>query len=234
MSDEGGAELSPKGNFIQRFVRRTPDKPAVPPREVQPDFESQLFRNGTLDFDFNKYMAEAREDLGRSQNWYENNPYWDAKRTAESMARDMGDAKYEMIWRSRFSGQIPRQWHIWYNVKGDFEKARAVGARLSEMLVDAGLSHPHHLVANEVEKGQRLNTKQLAWLFVRPDFPNWNRDEILAAQRKMDVSEDDLREAMRMADEVRNEARKRGSGSYTLEDTSAHFQAKRLPNKGGK
>lgn len=234
MSDEGGAEQSPKGNLLQRFVRKTPDKvvPSNSSRETQPDFESQLFRNGTLEFDFGQYMAEARQDLGRSQNWYENNPYFDAKRTAESMARDMEDAKYEMIWRSRFSGQIPRSWHIWYNVQGDFEKARAAGARLSETLVDAGVSHPHHLVANEVGKGQRLNTRQLAWLFVRPDFPNWNRDEILTAQRKMGVSENDLREAMKMADEVREQARKRGSGNITLKDASDNLNQKKL--SGGK
>jgi hypothetical protein len=90
------------------------------------------------------------------------------------------------------------------------------------------------LVANKVGKGQRLNTRQLAWLFVRPDFPDWNRDEILTAQRKMGVSEDDLREVTRMADEVRKQARKRSLGSYFPEDASSHFQERRLPDKGGK
>ena len=156
MTDTGNNEQPPKGNFLQKPVRRTPDRPTVsssPSREMQSDFERQLFRNGTLDFDLNQYLAEAREDLGRRGNWYEQNPYWDAQKTAESMARDMDDAKYEMIWQSRFSGQIPIQWHIEYNVTEDFEKAKEVGARLSEILVDAGVSHPHHLVANVVGKG---------------------------------------------------------------------------------
>lgn len=220
MSESGVNEQAEKKNFLQRIIKGTSGKPTLPDRDIGSDFESQLFQDGTLDFDLDRYLTEATEDLKRSKDWYGNNPYWDERRTAESMTRDMDDATYEMIWRKRFSGQIPRQWHIWYNVKGDFEKARQLGVRMSENLVDAGVSHPHHLVANEVGIGQRLNTKQLAWIFVRPEFPNWNRSEILAAQKKMGVSEDDLRDAMRMADEVRN--------------AQGDFQAKRLSGKGGR
>lgn len=238
MSNEGGTEQTPRGNFLQRFIKRTLDKVVVTPthqsREIQSDFESQLFRNGTLDFDLNQYMAEATRDLQRSKDWYGHNPYWDAKKTAGSMARDMNDAKYEMIWKSRFSGQIPKYWYIWYNVIGDFEKARRLNARLSETLIDAGVSHPHHLVAYEVGKGQRLNTRQLAWLFVRPDFPDLNRDEIITAQRKMGVSEKELQVAIKMADQVCSEARRRGSGVYTPGDTSNHLETKKLPDKRGK
>lgn len=206
-----------------------PDRSVTTRNEVVPTFESQLFRNGTLDFNLDQYVAEASQDLRSRKDWYDNNPYWDAKRTAESVVRDLDDARYEMIWRNRFSGQIPRQWHIWYNVSHDFEEARKLGVKLNETLVDAGVSHPHHLVANEVGKGQRLNVKQLAWLFARPDFPTWNREEILVAQRKMGVKEGEIHEAMRTADQVREDMRKSRHGSYALEDTPDEFQTKKLP-----
>lgn len=234
MSEPGVNEQAEKKNFLQRIIKGTSGKPTLPDRDIGSDFESQLFQDGTLDFDLDRYLTEATEDLEKSKDWYDNNIYWDEGRIVKNMARDVDHAKYEMIWRRRFSGQIPRQWHLWYIARDDLEKARQLGVRISETLIDAGVSHPNHLVANEVGIGQRLNTKQLAWIFVRPEFPNWNRNEILAAQRKMGVSEDDLREAMRMADEVRNETKKRGSGDYTLDDASDHFQAKRLSGKGGK
>jgi hypothetical protein len=229
MSEGNTIEQSPKGNFLQRFIKRSPNNPVAPRNEVVQTFESQLFRGGTLEFNPDHYLTEAADDLKKQKDWYDNNPYWDAKRTAESISRDMDDAKYEMIWRRRFSGQIPQQWYIWYNVSHDFEDARRLGVQLSETLVDAGVSHPHHLVANEVGQGQRLSIKQLAWLFARPDFPDWNRDQILVSQRKMGIKEEDICEAMRAADKVRSDMRDRYSGSPVLDDDFSNSPKQQLP-----
>ncbi len=201
-----------------------PPKLPIPKRESIPvsDFEGELFRDGTLDFNLDKYMARAREDLDRKKNWYEENPGWDARRTAESMARDYQGANYELIWRDRFSGRVPKRWDLWYFAMDDFKKAGQLGARLSQTLVDAGVSYPHHLVANETGKGQLLNTRQLAWLFVRPDLPLWNRNQIMEAQLKMGVKKEDIKHAMKLADEVRENLRKRQSGASSLENISKH------------
>lgn len=206
MSERGSNEQRPKGNFRQWFARRFPDEPPIPLNpsgEIQPDFESQLFRNGTLDSDFDQYMAKTREHLGRISNRHEQD-------SPPRVAQDIYEYEVmgqEIIWCIRFSKYIPKHWASSDNVKGDFEKAKEVGARLSETLVDAGVSHPNFYVAIAVSKGQKLNTKQLTSLLVRPYFPPWAKEDILASQRKIGVSEGNLRKAMRMADEMGGKAR---------------------------
>lgn len=233
MIEQSLIEQAPKDNSPQRSVGPSPNSLAVPSGEIAQSFESQLFRNGTLEFDFDQYLAEAATNLTRKKDWYPS-AHWDAKRALESLSSDIDDSRYEMTWRRRFSGQIPQQWHIWYNVRNDFEAAKRVGVQLSETLVNAGISHPHHFVANEVGKGQRLNIKQLAWLFARPDFPDWNRDQILAAQRRMGVIEVDIREATRIADEVKADKRKHGSDGYAPEYMPSEFPVKELLEEGNK
>jgi hypothetical protein len=181
------------------------------------NFERDLFRSGTLDFNLEKYVVEANKSLERTRQWYGQGG-WDEKRAAESFARDIQDAHYDLIWQQSFSGKVPRHWDIWYNVQNDFEKAREQKATLSPTLVDAGISHPHHLVANAVGKGQRLDARQIAWLFVRPDFPEWNREQIIAAQRDMGVKDEDIQAGMRMAEEVRGSMKEKGSGGFSLDD----------------
>jgi hypothetical protein len=104
-----------------------------------------------------------------------------------------------------------------YNVMDDFEKAREQKVGLNHTLVDAGITHPHHLVANEVGKGQRLDTKQLAWLFVRPDFPEWKLNEILTAQKQKGVGSKEIKAAQKLAEEIRERMKAQGSEGLSLE-----------------
>ena len=97
-------------------------KTAVPVTEAATgDFERQLFRNGTLDFNLDKYVGEANESLERQRQWY--GDYRDA---AESFARDIQQAHYNLIWQQNFSGKIPRHWDDWGSVQDDCKRSQGV------------------------------------------------------------------------------------------------------------
>ena len=208
----------PKANLPQTATSREIGKPITASNEIRKStFERELFRNGTTDFNLASYVVEANASLERTRQWYAQ-ASWDEKRATESFARDIQDAHYDLIWRQSFSGKIPRHWDIWYNVQNDFKKAREQKVTLSPTLVNAGITHPNREVVNEVGKGQTLDVRQMAWLFIRPEFPEWNTKEIIAAQRKMGVKDEDIEQATRLADEVRERMNEKDSSGLSLQN----------------
>jgi hypothetical protein len=175
------------------------------------NFEGELFRNGTLDFNIEKYVAKTTKYLTDIKQWINDNPNWDEK----TFATISKSYDHELVWLQRFSGKIPKHWGKWYNVRYDFEKARKQCLPLSRTLVDAGISNPCHLVTIEVGKGQRLNARQMAWVFVRPEIPMCDRNEIIKLQKQNGLSDKDMETARKMADEIHE--RMRGENTqYTL------------------
>lgn len=159
------------------------------------DIETQLFRYGVYYYDHEREIAQAIEEYERSAAWYEQNPYWDELRTAQSLEEDKIDIQHDLLWKKHFSGTIPANWFIWYRVMGDFEEAGRYGVQFNDHLIDAGVTHPHHLVVNETGKTQHLNERQLAIILYRNDIPEWNKNQILESQRQMGMSWRTLRAA---------------------------------------
>ena len=185
--------LKPKKDIVKRISRE--------------EFEGRLFSGGTYHFDFDRDVRELEMDVGRAKAWYDGNPGWDEKRTADSMKRDINDARYNLTWRSQFSDQIPRRWLDWCDIGDDFEEAERLNLQLSDGLVDAGITHPHHLVANTVGKAQKLNEAQLGAAVARSDIPAWNEEEISKAQLKRGLSKINIRKAQARAEEIKRSMR---------------------------
>lgn len=198
MSGIDEIEKTPESNLSQSITNQSPENPNTPSKEVISDFEKELFSSGTLDFDFDKYTSKVRKELKGEKNY--TRQLWDDEgRIAETLAESLKSAEKEMIWATRFSGQIPKHWDDWRNIWRDFENAKNINVQLSEVLIDAGLSHPNPNVANEVGENQKLNVKQIAQLF--QDHSYWHLEslqEILDYQIKIGVTEEDIQEAVRL------------------------------------
>ncbi len=214
MPESGQKEL-PKGGLPQPLEARNAVKPPTSETPLN-NFERQLFSKGTLDFNLERYVAEGNESLARRREWYGQGG-WDERRAAESFADDLKDAHYDLIWKQRFSGKVPKRWVIWQNIMENFHQAWAQKILLSPNLVDAAVSHPNHKVANYVGKLRRLDVRQMTWLFVRPDFPQWNRDQIIFAQKQMGATDEDIQKAQRMADEILKHKQEKGPEDASLE-----------------
>src|SRR5688572_33133310 len=120
---ETGQSNHPNESLPQRVVSHDSVKTAVSSTEAQTNnFERQLFRNGTLDFNLEKYVEAANESLERNSQLYD--PGSLSEIAVENFARHIQDAHYDLIWQQSFSGKIPRHWDRWSNVQDDFEKAR--------------------------------------------------------------------------------------------------------------
>lgn len=167
------------------------------------DFERTLFADGVYIFDPATEQVDAESDIARSAEWYKNNPYWDEQRTHDSLSRDVLEKRWELAWKQHFSGQVPKDWKMWHGPIEDIEEAGKRGLQLSGTLIDAAVSHDHHLVANKAGTLQSLNTHQLAVAFAR-ELPPWNIGQIVEAQVKRGMTEKQVSEARRMAEDIRS------------------------------
>ncbi len=165
------------------------------------DFERSLFADGVYVYDPAAEHANAEGDIARSADWYKNNPYWDEQRQ-DSLSRDVFQKRWELAWKQHFSGQVPKDWEMWHAPMDDIEEAGRRGVQLSGTLVDAAVSHNHHVVTNKAGTLQDLNTHQLAIAFAR-ELPPWNIGQIVEAQVKRGMSEKQVAEARKMAEEIR-------------------------------
>lgn len=213
MNQSNAIEKSGGKSFFS-FLK--PKKQDIVKSITRGEFEKNLFSGGVYHFDFDRDVRELEMDVMRTKAWYDSNPHWDEKRTADSMARDIDDARYELTWRNQFSGQIPRNWVNWITISDDFEAAGKLGLQLSDELINAGITHPHHLVANTVGKSQRLNMTQLIAALARPGIPSWNEREIIDAQITKGLTQKELGEAQRRANEIKEKIRQEKKGKPQL------------------
>lgn len=166
------------------------------------DFERSLFADGVYVYDPSTEHADAESDIARSATWYRDNPYWDEQRTRDSLSRDVFQKRWELAWKQHFSGQVPKDWEMWHAPMDNIGQAGERGLQLSGTLIDAAVSHDHHLVANKAGTLQDLNTHQLAIAFARK-LPGWNIDQIVEAQVTRGMSQKQVAEARKMAEEIR-------------------------------
>lgn len=164
------------------------------------DFERNLFADGVYVYNPAAELADAESDIARMTAWYRDN--WDIQRAHDSLSDDVSQKRWELSWKQHFSGQVPKDWEMWDAPMMDVEQAGKRGLQLSETLIDAAISHEHHLVANTAGTLQDLNTHQLAIAFAR-ELPRWNIDEIVEAQVKRGMSGKQVAEARRMAEDIR-------------------------------
>ena len=169
------------------------------------DFERSLFAGGAMKFDLDKDIPDVGQDFVSRRRWYDEHPIWSQEWKTEGVVRLMEEGQFDLAWRQHFGGRIPERWKTWHKAQNDFETAQNRGIQLSQDLVDAGISHPHHLVANGVGLSQRLNLNQLAMVMARPAIPQWNIDQIVESQRQKGVPESVIKAARDMAERVKNE-----------------------------
>ena len=169
------------------------------------DFERSLFEGGAMKFDLDKDIPDVGRHFMDRRRWYDEHPTWSQEWKTEGVVRLMEEGQFDLAWRQHFGGRIPERWKTWYSAKDDFEAAQNRGIQLSKDLVDAGISHPHHLVANSAGLSQSLNLNQLAMVMARPAMPQWNIDQIVESQRKMGVPESVIKAARDMAERTKSE-----------------------------
>lgn len=169
------------------------------------DFERHLFRGGVMQFELEKDASEVENNFVRSKDWYENHPALPVDMKTNEVVRLTEEGHFDLAWRKHFSGRAPERWKTWTEASSDFQEARKRRIQLSQELIDAGVSHPHHLVANEVGLGQSLNVNQLAMVMARPAMPQWNINQIVESQKKRGVSDSIIEKARDIAERVKNE-----------------------------
>lgn len=129
-------------------------------------------------------------------------PAWVTR--AQGVLTDLiSSERWDLAWKQAFSGKVPKSWYIWHGVKDSFNEAGKRGIQLSPTLVNAGVSHDHHLVVNETGKSQKLSPEQLGLVLGRDDIPLWNSDQIITAQRDKGMTDKEFDEARAYAVEVR-------------------------------
>lgn len=190
----------PKAESLE-LVLDSPDNDRLGSSDLS-DFERSLFADGVYIFDPAAEHDLAENDIARLAAWYGRNPYWNEQRTSESIRGDIFEKRWDLAWKQHFSGQVPKDWRLWHGPMNDIEDASRGGIQLSGTLIDAAVSHTHHLVANIAGKLQSLNTHQLAVAFAR-DLPPWNIEEIVEAQRERGMSTEQIAEARKLSEEIR-------------------------------
>lgn len=170
------------------------------------DFERDLFKDGVYEFDFDKEVDRASEHYQSKKEWLRH-PMW-VGRAQEVLVDLVTSEQWELAWKQAFSGRIPKSWHIWHGPHHDFEEAGAKNVQLSPTLVNAGVSHDHHLVVNEAGKSQKLSPEQLGLVLGRDDIPPWNSNEIIAAQKAKGMISEEYEVAKAYAEKVRDLIRK--------------------------
>jgi len=204
--------MSEPDNVLQPYKENSASNTAITiPIESTPvsSFESELFRDGPYVFDEYEFSREKLDDLKEYMDWLEEVRSELSPDTQElhikSLLEMPKSLNIERLWREHFSGKIPKSWGgPWYNVIKDFEKAAKARVQLSEVLVDAGLSYPNQMyVAMRVATSQRLNTRQLSWVLLRPDFPKWAVKDIYHAQKNMGMSDEEWQKAIDLANSIK-------------------------------
>ena len=145
-------------------------------------FEESLFADGVYIYNPEEEIALAEYGATSILQWRE--------RAGENGNYEIGvvrqiinNNRSGLVWKEHFSGLVPKDWHIWHGPKIAFEAAAELDVQLSPTLVFAGMLHEHHLVVKGTSKSQLLNEMQLAICFARSDLSDWDREEIIAAQR---------------------------------------------------
>ncbi len=173
------------------------------------DFESNLFRNGVLDFNPMADQAEISDDIARYRDWLINNPYVSEESRNKRIFESMSEGVYDYSWRQFFNGLIPSRWKDWREARKDFDKAGELGIQLSTTLVDAGVSHKVHHTVEAAGKSQKLDLDQLTMVMANPNVPWWGVDEVLEAQRKKGTPEEMIKTARDRAKEIIKEREER-------------------------
>lgn len=173
------------------------------------EFERHLFRGGAMQFELEKDASEVEKDFVRSKGWYEDHPAFPVDMKTDAVVKLMEAGHFDLAWRKHFNGRAPERWKTWTEASSDFEEAGKRGIQLSQELIDAGVSHPHHLVANKAGLGQSLNVNQLAMVMARPAMPHWNIRQIIESQKKMGVPDSVIEKARDMAEKIKNERGKK-------------------------
>lgn len=208
--EEGQTEQD--GGFLNRIIKKGSSKELEKPKS---NFEQELFRNGTYHFDFEAEIKKSETEYHHYQKWLRNaQPF----REQSSLQDFVGSERHEIMWKQFFDGAIPKSWgESWASVMDAVEEAGKRDVQLSDTLVNAGVSHSYHLVANRTGRNQRLSSQQLGLILAREDVPQWNSNEVVEAQRKRGMSDKELREAEKVAAEMRDKMRRKKAGQDKIE-----------------
>lgn len=222
--DSGNTEKG--GNALGKiFGSNAPKDLAI---TTSSDFERDLFQNGVYMFDFDKEVDRASENYHSMKEWLDH-PGWVSR--AQAVLTDLVTSEqWELAWKQAFSGRIPKSWYIWHGPIDAFEKAGKKNVQLSSILVNAGVSHDHHLVVNEAGKSQKLSPEQLGLVLGRDDIPSWNSDQIIKAQKAKGMTKDEYEEAQSYAKKVRELIRKAKSKRGKLPSHKSQLTSQ---NQGG-
>jgi hypothetical protein len=205
--DSGGLDLR---KTLARILGRGRRSVLVPSSgESNGDFYQRIWEGGAMEFDPEKVAGELQGEFQERRQWYDEHfdgVWW----KPDGIARIREEAAYGFAWRRQFAGRIPARWLDWIKCTKDFEEAGNRNIQMSEVLLNAAVSHPNHLVARTVGETQTLNTEQLTVVLASPLMAEWNALDILAAQRKRGVSEKVIEEAEKRAREIRSRSQKQG------------------------
>jgi hypothetical protein len=214
------------GNFLSKILGSNPPKDLTLP--TAPDFEKGLFKDGVYEFIFDKEIDKSEESYYRMKDWLRH-PGWVSR--AQGVLTDLvSSERWDLAWKQAFSGKIPKSWSIWYGLTDSFKEAGKRNIQLSPTLVNAGVSHDHHLVVNETGKSQKLSPQQLGLVLGRDDIPLWNSNEIISAQRAKGMTSKEYHEARTYAEEVREKIRKARSKQGQLDSPKPQLKRE---NQGG-
>src|SRR3989338_6087594 len=179
-------------------LRRLPETGlGTPSLEIRSPFEEQLFRDGVMEFNWEEESARAEGELSQDRDALKD---WSKKRLEEAVQEEAHFLRHGIAWKAMFQGKVPKNWDSWMNVGSAFRDAKERGAQLSETLMDAGITHPNWIAAQDAGKAQRMNRKQLVWFFLlqRPFF---SVEEVLEEQKSIGTAEADIKASKKEAQE---------------------------------
>ena len=217
--DEGQIEQS--GGIFGKLIKRKPSKEVTTPSS---NFEQEIFRGGVYHFDFDRELANSEGQYSSYKGWLDQHRTPD--RAKRSLQDFIGSERHEIMWKQFFDGVIPKRWgETWHNPIRDLEEAGKRKVQLSELLVNAGVSHSHHLVVNEAGKNQRLNPKQLGLVLARDDIPAWNSDEVIASQKAKGMTKQEISKARKIASEIKARMRRKKTGQDKIEQPKPRLRS---------
>ena len=215
------------GNFLSKILGSNSPKDLTPPKS---DFERELFKDGVYEFDFDKEIKDSEHSYVRYRDWLQH-PGW-VSRAPAMLADFISSENWDLAWKQAFSGRVPKSWGILHGPMEAFPEAAKRNIQLSPTLVNAGVSHDHHLVVNETGKSQKLSPEQLGLVLGRDDIPPWNSDQVIAAQKAKGMTNQEFNEAEVYAAEVREKTRRARAKSKRGKLASPKLQL-RSKNQGG-
>lgn len=161
-----------------------------------------MINQATFDTLFDKLIEQARQEFTSFEVNVKNinsNP-----RKAElALIEEKNKLKYEVQWKLHFIGRqlVPENWENWAIPELFFQINDCMNVH--EDYVNAGIMHPHHLVAVATGLSQRLNQMQLSFIFLRHDLNREMLEQIIIAQQKRGQSYRNILLATQMAEEFR-------------------------------